>query len=280
MTLYDNTDNSTKWFDRPEISQANNVSTILFEIANADITLLQPDVLDCVADAVYSCVYASNAQGQNSHDFSIPMLNGVIEGIYEVTMKIVDEDTGQTVYEESSDNGPFGLDPHQRGQANWSAPYDQWFGGHTYNISSVASLVETGESSGNERYFPIVFEDQIDVAILSSPTDQNRLQRVKADLDAMNKTYTQIETEDWDFYGKMDWLEHYNKVLLPWQTDYNVEYGGYYEIMGTPNEDEFGNTLVETLTEFMRTGGTLQVHLGPYYNDYRTTGIELSLIHI
>ena len=274
MTLYDNTDNLTKWFDRPEISQANNVSTILFEIANADITLLQPDVLDCVADAVYSCIYATNSQGQNSHDFSIPMLNGVIEGVYEVTMKIVDEDTGQTVYEESSDNGPFGLDPHQRGQANWSAPYDQWFGGHTYNISFFASLVETGEFSGNERYFPIVFEDQIDVAILSSPTDQNRLQRVKADLDAMNKTYTQIEAEDWGFYGKMDWLEHYNKVLLPWQTDYNVEYGGYYERMGTPNEDDFGKTLVETLTEFMREGGTLQVHLGPYYNDYRTTGIE------
>ena len=92
-----------------------------------------------------------------------------------------------------------------------------------YNISFFASLLETGESSGNERYFPIVFEDQIDVAILSSPTDQNRLQRVKADLDAMNKTYTQIETEDWDFYGKMDWLEHYKKVLLPCQTDYNVE---------------------------------------------------------
>ena len=90
----------------------------------------------------------------------------------------------------------------------------------------------------------------------------------------MNKTYTQIEAEDWDFYGKMDWLEHYNKVLLPWQTDYNVEYGGYYERMGTPNEDDFGKTLVETLTEFMREGGTLQVHLGPYYNDYRTTGIE------
>ena len=54
MTLYNNTDNTSKWFDKPEISQANNVSTILFEIANADITLLQPDVLDCVSDAVYS----------------------------------------------------------------------------------------------------------------------------------------------------------------------------------------------------------------------------------
>ena len=99
MTIFNNTDNSTNWFDKPEISQANNVSTILFEIANADITLLQADVLDCVADAVYSCVYSTNPQGQQSHNFAVPMLNGVIEGIYEVSMKIVDEDTGQTVFE-------------------------------------------------------------------------------------------------------------------------------------------------------------------------------------
>ena len=51
MTLYNNSDNTSKWFDKPEISQANNVSTILFEIANADITLLQADVLDCVAES-------------------------------------------------------------------------------------------------------------------------------------------------------------------------------------------------------------------------------------
>ena len=121
MTLYNNSDNSSKWFDKPEISSANNVSTILFEIANADITLLQADVLGCVADAVYSCVYATNPQGQKSHDFAVPMLNGVIEGVYEVKMKIVDKETGQTVYEQSSDNGPFVLDPHQREQANWTA---------------------------------------------------------------------------------------------------------------------------------------------------------------
>ena len=274
MTLYDNTDNSSKWFDKPEISQANNVSTILFEIANADITLLQPDVLDCVEDAVYSCVYATNSQGDNSHDFSIPMLNGVIEGIYQVSMKIVDEDTGQTVYEQNSDNGPFLLDPHQRSQANWTAPYDQWFGGHTYNVSFSASLIETGESSGNERFFPILFEDHIDIAILSSATDQNRLQNVKMDLDAMNKTYTQYEINDWDFYGKEDWLEHYSKVLLPWQTDYNVEYGEYYDRLGSANEENSDISLVETLMDFMRKGGTLQVHLGPYYDDYRTTSIE------
>ena len=267
MTLYNNTHNDTKWFGKPEISQANNVSTILFEIANADITLLQPDVLDCVVDSVYSCVYATNTQGQESHNFAVPMLNGVIEGIYDLTMKIVDEETGQTVYNQQAENGPFILDPHERNQANWTAPYDQWFDGHTYNISFQATLVETGEDSGNERFFSIEFHDHIDVAILSNPTDQNRLQNVKQDLQAMNKTYTQLELGDWSFYGDEDWLEHYSKVLLPWQTDYNVEYGGYYEILGTPNE-ESGSTLTETLRNYMHEGGTLQVHLGPYRSDY------------
>ena len=268
MTLYNNTNNASKWFDKPEISQANNVSTILFEIANADITLLQADVLDCVADATYSCVYATNPQGQESHDFAVPMLNGVIEGVYEVTMKIVDEETGQTVYEQTSDNGPFVLDPHQRSQANWSAPYDLWFDSHTYNISFQSIITETGASSGNERYFDIQFLENIDVAILSNPTDQNRLQRVKQDLSAMNKTYTQFEVEDWNVYGMEDWLEHYSKILLPWQTDYNVEYGEYYELLGAENPDNADITLTESLIEFMREGGTLQVHLGPYYSDY------------
>ena len=268
MTLYNNTDNASKWFDKPEISKANNVSTILFEIANADITLLQADVLDCVADAVYSCVYATNPQGQKSHDFAVPMLNGVIEGVYEVTMKIVDEETGQTVYEQTSDNGPFVLDPHQRSQANWSAPYDLWFDSHTYNISFQSILTETGATSGNERYFDIQFLDNIDVAILSNPTDQNRLQRVKQDLSAMNKTYTQFEVEEWNVYGMEDWFEHYSKILLPWQTDYSVEYGDYYELLGVPNPDNADITLTESLIEFMRDGGTLQVHLGPYYSDY------------
>jgi len=268
MTLYNNTNNASKWFDKPEISQANNVSTILFEIANADITLLQADVLDCVADATYSCVYATNPQGQESHDFAVPMLNGVIEGVYEVTMKIVDEETGQTVYEQASDNGPFVLDPHQRSQANWSAPYDLWFDSHTYNISFQSIITETGASSGNERYFDIRFLENIDVAIFSNPTDQNRLQRVKQDLSAMNKTYTQFEVEDWNVYGMEDWLEHYSKILLPWQTDYSVEYGDYYELLGAPNPDNAGITLTESLIEFMREGGTLQIHLGPYYSDY------------
>ena len=128
-------------------------------------------------------------------------------------------------------------------------------------------MTEDGNSSGNERFFEIKFDDQIDVAILSNPTDQNRLQQVKNDLNAMNMTYTQLRVSDWDTYATPDWIEHYNKVLLPWQTDYNVVYGDYYEIMDTTREDD-GLSVVDVLENFMVDGGTVQMHLGPYQNEY------------
>ena len=280
MTNYNNSDPSLKWFEKPEISTANNFSTILFEIANADITLLQPDVLDCVADVTYQCAYPTSPSTQENHDFAVPLLNGVIEGLYSVTMKIVDEETGQTVFEQPADNSPFLLDPHQRAQANWSSPYYQWMDGHTYNISFYSNLVVSGEFSGNERYFPITFYDHIDVAILSNPTDQSRLQRVKSDLDSMGMTYTQFQIENWGKYGTNDWLDvsndddikGYSKVLLPWQTDYNVEYGQYYEKMAESNPENAELTLTEVLTDYMRTGGTVQLHLGPYRTYYDAPG--------
>ena len=83
----------------------------------------------------------------------------------------------------------------------------------------------------------------------------------------MNLTYTQLRVSDWDTYATPDWIEHYNKVLLPWQTDYNVVYGDYYEIMDTTRETD-GLSVVDVLENFMVEGGTVQMHLGPYQNEY------------
>lgn len=271
-TLFDNTDPLDKWYNQSEVTPANNFTTIMFSIASADITLMQPDILDCTTDITYACVYSTNkdqqgAYGASSHDFVLPLLNGVIEAEYQLTMKIVDLETGQTVFEENSDNGPFDLVPHERSWANWTAPYSNWYDSHKYNISFFATFTDDGNSSGNERFFEIEFYDQIDVAILSNPTDQNRLQQVKKDLDAMNLTYTQLRVGDWDTYATPDWIEHYNKVLLPWQTDYNVVYGDYYEIMDTTRDSD-GLSVVDVLENFMVNGGTVQMHLGPYQNEY------------
>jgi hypothetical protein len=277
-TIFDNTDPLTSWYNESETNTANNHSSIIFSIASADITLLQPDVLECVADITYECVYPID--DASAHSFAVPLLNGVIAGEYEITMRVVDLGTGQTVYEEDSDNGPFDLEPHARAQANWTSPYNSWYDGHTYNISFYGILTEDNEPSGNDRYFDIQFYDNIDVAILSNPTDQNRLQSVKKDLEAMGKTYTQLRLENWDTYGTPDWVEHFDKVLLPWQTDYNVYYGEYYEALAETRESD-GLSLTETLEDYMTGGGTVQMHLGPYRNEYQPNrlpfGIDIAM---
>jgi hypothetical protein len=273
-TIFDNTDPLTSWYNESEINTANNHSSIIFSIASADITLLQPDVLECVADITYECVYPID--DASAHSFAVPLLNGVIAGEYEITMKVVDLDTGQTVFEEDSDNGPFDLEPHARAQANWTNPYNSWYDGHTYNISFYGILTEDSEPSGNDRYFEIQFYDNIDVAILSNPTDQNRLQSVKKDLEAMGKTYTQLRLENWDTYGTPDWVEHFDKVLLPWQTDYNVYYGEYYEALAETRESD-GLSLTETLEDYMTGGGTVQMHLGPYRNEYQPNRLPFGM---
>ena len=268
-TIFNNSIIDTPWYNKSEVNVANNFSSIILSIASADITLMQPNVLDCATDITYKCVYPTNPDGdwESSHDFSVPLLNGVIAGEYILSMKIVDLTTGATVLEKTADNGPFDLEPHNRATANWSSPYSGWEDGHSYNISFSAVLGSDGEKSGNDRYFEILFEDEIDVLILSNPTDQNRLQRVKMDLESMGKSYTQLRVNDWEIYATPDWIEHYDKVLMPWQTDYNVVYGNYYDMMSV-NRDSDGLSLTQTLESYMYGGGTVQMHLGPYRNDY------------
>ena len=273
-TIFDNNDPTQKWYNAEEVNPSNNFSKVQFSIDSAEITLLQPNVLDCVGDVTYECVYPISPT--SAHTFSLPILNGVIEGVYEVTMSIVDTTTGQMVWQATSDNGPFDLVPHQREFANWTlgsnaqvgstGMFNSWESGRAYNLSWDAKLVSDDSENGNKRYFDITFMDDIDVAILSNPTDQNRLQRVKSDLEAMGMTYTQFRTSEWEDYVTEDWTGVYHKVLLPWQTDYNAAYGDYYQKLSEVRAS--GLSVIDVLDNFMVNGGTLQVHLGPYRNDY------------
>ena len=273
-TIFDNNDPTQKWYLAEEVNPSNNFSKVQFSIDSAEITLLQPNVLDCVGDVTYECVYPISPT--SAHTYSLPILNGVIEGIYEVTMTVVDTTTGQTVWQANSDNGPFDLVPHQRTFANWSigsnvevgssGMFNSWEDSRKYNLSWAAKLVSDDSDNGNVRFFEITFMDDIDVAILSNPTDQNRLQRVKSDLEAMGMVYTQFRTSEWEDYVTQDWAGVYDKILLPWQTDYNAEYGEYYQKLNELRGD--GLSTNDVLDDFMVNGGTLQVHLGPYRNDY------------
>ena len=277
MTMLDTTDPSTAWYNATEVNLPNNISSIMFSIASAEITLMQPDVMECVTDITYECVYPID--DQSVHSFSVPLLNGVIDGDYTLTMSIKDLTTNQQVFEQDADNGQFSLEPHQRAWANWTEPFNSWADGHTYNISFSAEVTKedgTIEPSGNVRFFIITFYDRIDVAILSNPTDQNRLQMVKSDLEDMGMSYTQMRLDNWDEYATPSWLEHYDKVLLPWQTDYNVYYGDYYEKLASTRSSD-GLSVADTLEQFMVQGGTAQIHLGPYRDAYQPSNLPFGM---
>ena len=92
----------------------------------------------------------------------------------------------------------------------------------------------------------------------------------------MGMTYTQMKLENWDTYATPDWLEHYDKVLLPWQTDYNVYYGDYYEKLSETRESD-GLSVSETLENYMVNGGTTQIHLGPYRDAYQPSNLPFGM---
>jgi len=252
MSIFDNVTAGNSWTNVAEVTIGNNLSRMIFEVASVDVTLLRPNVLDCVEDVSMPCAYPiDNAK---THQFELELINGVLEGDYNVFMQITDVGTGTAETPVASTNSPQTLAPHARSNATFQ-PYTGWQDGHTYNIQFYAELID-GTSSGNMRNFTITFYDNIDVAILSGTTDQNRLEKVKQDLSSMGMTYTQYRQGDWDDYFDDDWLSHYQKILLPWQTNANVIAGSYYQELG-----ETG--LQNTLENFMLAGGTVEMHIGP-----------------
>jgi hypothetical protein len=263
ISVFDNTTQGTAWYGFDELLLSNNLTRIVFDVRSVDVELMVPNVLQCVDEAI-SCSYPIDSV--RGHDFNIEMTNGVLAGDYNVKMDIVDVSTGNSVSTGGSGftsvDGTISLEPQQAANTSWINPYNGWEDGKTYNVSFFAELASDGSISGNTHYYHITFEDDIDVAILSGPTDANRLKTVREDLDAMGMSYTQFKPGDWSTYATDDWLSHYDKVLLPWQTENNVINGQYYSQLDTSYN---GNPSVkDTLLTFMNSGGTVQMHLGPY----------------
>ena len=258
QTIFDNTTVGTPWYGNDELSTANNIKRVIFEIKSVNIGFTNLNTLDCLEDTTLKCVLPID--NSLSHSWDIRAENGVLAGDYVFYMDIFDETANSLAH--STTSGPAQtLENGQRIDLSFT-PWNGYQDGHTYNISYRAEL-EDGTPSGEPKYFHATFADQIDVAILSATTPTNGTSKIIEDLELLGMSYTQYYITDWDDYFKTNWFTHYDKILLPWLdsnspiTD-RVEY--YDSLSSTVNNVNRNQVLVN----FMSSGGTIQAHLAPH----------------
>ena len=269
-TVFDGSTTGTAWFGYEEISDANNLDSVIFTVKSVDITLGGTPELTCLS-AIIDCVLPLD--NVLSHNWEISALNGVLEGEYNFYMTVYDITNGEENQVEvlnQTSGQPRILEPLERITLTYT-PWNGFEDGKTYNITYFATLADTGELSGNMRNFKAKFADKIDVAILSDDTE--RSQKAKMDLEILGMTYTEYEINDWATYFESGWMSHYDKILMPWQEDYDAKPSGgqnggkgYYEKLGTTANKK-------VIEDFTNAGGTLQIHLSPStsYYDYSSS---------
>lgn len=263
-TIFDNTTQGTSWYGESEISEANNIERVIFTVESVNITLGKPNSLVCLSDVILPCTLPIDSA--QTHDYEFSATNGVLAGDYRFNMHVTELSSGTEVYSTQANGGALTqLESHERVTIAFTG-WNGWNDGVEYNISFDAELAD-GSPSGNVRYFHATFANSIDIAILSDPTDQGRLDNVKRDLAGMGMSYTMYTTSNWNTYFDSGWMTHYEKILIPWQSslaamDVSAGGKGFYKLLG-----ESANQ--QTLENFMSAGGTVQMHLGPYENYYQ-----------
>ncbi len=261
-TIFDNTQAGTAWFGHDEISDTNNLDSVIFTVKSVDITLGSTPELECLRDNTYVCVLPRDSA--LSHDWQMSATNGVLEGEYDFYMTVHDMTSGEEnqveVFNQTSGQSRI-LEPQEKITVTYT-PWNGFQNGKSYNITYFSTIASTGEISGNVRSFKATFSDQIDVAILSD----DDVKEVKMDLEILGMTYTQFAINDWNTYLDSSWMSHYDKILMPWQDDSDSKPSsdggkGYYEKLGTTASKGI-------LQDFTNAGGTLQIHLQPKTNYY------------
>ncbi len=253
-TIFDNTTVGKPWLNDNELSEANNIERVIFNVESVDISIGKPDTLACHSDQTLACVLPIDSALTHSWEFSAT--NGVLGGDYVFYMDVHDMADGSLAHQVTA--GPArALESQERTEVSFT-PWNGWMDGHTYNISFYAQLSD-GSETGNVRYFHASFAETVDVAILSDTSV--RTTTIKEDLALLNMSYTQYEINDWNTYFDAGWFTHYNKIILPWQdvlSARDTQFGGagYYQYIGEPER----RTILEN---FMSAGGTVQAHLGP-----------------
>ncbi|MED5307877.1 MAG: hypothetical protein VYA95_00875, partial [Candidatus Thermoplasmatota archaeon] len=266
-TIFDNTTVGTNWYGAEELSTANNIKRVIFDVKSVDISLSQPNKLACLEEVRLNCVLPIDSS--LTHNWDISATNGVLEGDYIFYMNIFDQTTNSLAH--TSNAGPAQtLVPGQRIDLSFT-PWAGYQDGHTYNITYHAEL-DDGTPSGDARTFFATFADEVDVAILSDKTSGTSA--IIEDLAIMGKSYTQFTMNDWNTYFKTNWFTNYDKIILPWQS-FNTakdDGGAYYK---TLSETVNNVNRKQVLVNFMSSGGTIQAHLAPHGT--QTYGLGTSL---
>lgn len=275
-SIFDNTDPSTNWYQDEEISEANNLASVIFTVQSVNLSLLASNQLACWDDAPLACVYPID--DVLKHEWAITARNGVLEAAYDFYMTIEDVTDPENVilkYNVTSTLGTTVLEPREQINNVGFTPWNEWDSGHTYSITFFTINSDDNEVSGNSLTFEATFMDEIDIAILSNPS--SRVDNIIRDIDALGMTYTLFPMNEWDDYLDDEWMNEYNKIVLPWQelidakpVGGSTNGKGYYEKLGL-NQG--------ILEDFMNAGGTVQVHLDneavPYYEYSSSTGKSL-----
>ena len=213
-TIFDNTTVGTNWYGNDELSTANNIKRVIFDVKSVDIVLSQPKRLACLDEVRLNCVLPIDSS--LTHNWEMTATNGVLEGDYVFYMEVFDETTGSLAHSVSA--GPAqSLLNGQRVDLLFT-PWSGYQDGHTYNISYRAQL-DDGTPSGDPVYFYATFADEVDIAILSDKTSGTS--RIIEDIAANGMSYTQFAMNDWDDYFKTNWFTNFDKIVLPWQ-DFNT----------------------------------------------------------
>ena len=73
-SIFDNTDPSTNWYQDEEISEANNLASVIFTVQSVNLSLLASNQLACWDDALLACVYPMD--DVLKHEWAITARNG------------------------------------------------------------------------------------------------------------------------------------------------------------------------------------------------------------
>ena len=255
-TIFDNGTVGTNWYNNNELSTANNIERVIFNVESVDITIGRPKKLTCQTDQTLPCVLPIDSALTHSWEFQAT--NGVLAGEYIFYMEVVDMADGTTAHLVDS-GASISLQSQEKTDVTFT-PWNGWVDGHTYNISFYGELTD-GTQKGTPRFFYATFADNIDIAILSDTSTETGI--IKEDLAILGLTYTQYEIGDWDKYFDAGWFTHYDKIILPMQDlnaakDTDQGGDGYYQALADPAQRK------TVLTNFMSAGGTIQAHFAPH----------------